>query len=358
MRRLQAHSSCLTQMVPPAAADHCLPSTSGFLFSLLSLLSLLPLLLVVPSRAQDTGTEASKSHGRGASISVVVHDASGDPISSYAVVKLFRGGTPDGQAETTRGQAELIVHEIGDFTVVVQAAGYAPAQQDILIDAPGRAQVDVYLHAVSANSTSVPGRPVLAPKAKKAVDEGLQALVADNLAEAQKHAGEAMRLAPMHPDVLYLQGVIFLKQSDWSRAQEVLEKATQVDPSHGNAFAALGMALCNQEKYDAAVAPLEKALQLNPAPRSWDARWALAKAYYHQERYDQALQMSQAALSSSNGKAPEIELLVAQSLTAVGRYEDAARALREFLRDHSDRPEAATARRWLERLAADKIHAK
>jgi hypothetical protein len=62
--------------------------------------------------------------------------------------------------------------------------------------------------------------------------------------------------------------------------------------------------------------------------------------------------MSQEALVSSHGKAPEIQLLVAQSLTAVGRYEDAAEALRGFLRDHSDRLEADIARRWLDRLAA------
>jgi tetratricopeptide (TPR) repeat protein len=148
-----------------------------------------------------------------------------------------------------------------------------------------------------------------------------------------------------------------MKQRDWPRAQEVLEKATQIDPSHANAFAALGMALCDQGKYEAAIPPLEKALKINPAPRSWDARWALAKAYYQQGRYDQALQMSQTALSSSNGKAPEIQLLVAQSLTAVGRYDDAARALRDFLRDHADRREAPTARRWLAGLAASgKIH--
>ena len=62
--------------------------------------------------------------------------------------------------------------------------------------------------------------------------------------------------------------------------------------------------------------------------------------------------MSQDALAKSNGKAPEIALLVAQSLTAVGRYDDAAQALRDFLRDHPQQPEAATAQRWLDRLAS------
>jgi len=115
-----------------------------------------------------------------------------------------------------------------------------------------------------------------------------------------------MSLAPGHPDVLYLQGVLLLKQRDWAKAQEVLEKATQVDPSHANAFSALGMALCDQGKYDAAIVSLEKALKLKPET-SWDARWTLARAYYQQAQYDQALAMSQTALSSSHGRAPEIE---------------------------------------------------
>lgn len=333
---------------PRAPASHCLLSESErFLLSLLT-----SLLLVVPSRGQDTGTAQTEFHGRGAAISVIVHSPSGQPISSFAMVKLFRDGIPAGQSETTAGRAELVVNELGDFTVLVEAAGYALAQKDFSINnATGKSEVDVYLRSSTVNSAPVPGRAVLAPKAKKEFDEGLQALGADNLAEAQKHASKAASLAPGHPDVLYLQGVVFLKEREWAKAQEVLEKATQVEPSHANAFAALGMALCDQGKYEAGVAPLEKALQLNPRA-SWDTRLALAKAYYQQARYDQALQMSQVALSSSNGKAPEIELLVAQSLTAVGRYEDAAQTLREFLRDHADHREAARARRWLDRLAA------
>lgn len=60
--------------------------------------------------------------------------------------------------------------------------------------------------------------------------------------------------------------------------------------------------------------------------------------------------MSQTAMDESKGKAPEIALLVAQSLTAVGRYEDAATELRAFSKEHGDRPDAVTARRWLQKL--------
>lgn len=343
-----ARGSCPATIRLSATARHATHLNSARWLGML-----LPFLLASGSPAQDAGTASTEFYGKGTAVTIMVHDASGNPIRAAAVVKLFHGGTvPAGQAETERGRAELVVTELGDFTVVVAAAGYASVQKDFSVGAAGRTEVDVYLRTLSANSTAAPGRPVLAPKAKKAVDQGLQALSADNLGEAEKQADKAMRLAPGHPDVLYLQGVVFLKQHDWPKAQEALEKAIQVDPTHANAFAALGMSLCDQAKYDAAIAPLEKSLQLNPAI-SWDARWTLARAYYQLARYDQALEMSQSALSSSHGKAPEIQLLVAQSLTAVGRYEDAAQVLREFVREHADRHEAATARRWLDGLAAN-----
>ena len=104
-----------------------------------------------------------------------------------------------------------------------------------------------------------------------------------------------------------------------------------------SAFAALGLALCDQGNYDAAIAPLSKSLQWDPAD-VWETRWA---------------PMSQEALARSNGKAPAVALLVAQSLTAVGRFEDATQMLREFLRDHASTEEAATASRWLEQLATN-----
>lgn len=312
------------------------------------------LMFAFPACCQDNGSEVTEFHGSGAEITVTVHDSSGEPISAAAMVKLYRNGTMlSRQGETSRGRAMLVVNNLGEFTVIVEAAGYESARQEVSVQVTGRTQVDVYLRRLSSDKTiaGVPGRPTLAPKAKEALEKGLQALSADKMKEAEKYVGEAMRLAPGHPDVLYVQGVLSLKLRNWTQAQDALEKATQIDPNHARAFAALGMALCDQGKYDAAIAALEKSLQLD-AGGAWETRWTLAKAYYQDARYDEALKMSQEALAASNGKAPEIGLLVAQSMTAVGRYADAAQVLREFLRDHADRREAATARRWLERLTA------
>jgi Flp pilus assembly protein TadD len=343
-----------SQRVAPARGQL---RTNGYVGRILALLLLpmLPSLVLTTSLSgQDVGSQEKEFMGNGSVITVTVHDASGGPLSSPAAVKLFRGIVPSGQRDTARGVAEFVVIGLGEYTVIVAAPGYVEAQKDVSVDTTGRARVDVYLRPTSGaqSSATVPGRPVLAPKAKEALDKGLRALRENKLAEADKHIGEAMRLAPGNPEVLYAQGILSLKQHDWRRARTALEKATQIDPNSAPAFAALGLALCDQGNYDAAIAPLRKSLELDPAG-AWETRWALAKSYYQREQYPEALNMSQEAFAKSNGNAPAVALLVAQSLTAVGRYEDAAQVLREFLRDHASTQEAVTARRWLEQLTAN-----
>jgi Tfp pilus assembly protein PilF len=357
MRYSHGGARKLVQVRAPLRARGCvrlgIPQTRLSLPRLFALM-MSSALFVLPACSQDSGSEVNEFHGKGSKITVTVRDSSGEPISTAAMVKLYRDGTTlSRQGETSRGSAVLVVNNLGEFTVIVEAAGYESAQKQVSVQVSGRTQVDVFLRRLlpAGSSVGVPGRPVLAPKAKQALDKGLQALSSDNIGEAEKYVSEAMRLAPSHPDVLYVQGVLWLKQRNWVQAQDVLEKVTQIDPNHARAFAALGMALCDQGKCDAAIVPLEKSLQLDAAG-AWETRWTLAKAYYQAARYDEALKLSQDALAASNGKAPEIALLVAQSLTAVGRYADAAQALREFVRDYGDRRAAATARKWLERLTA------
>lgn len=316
------------------------------------------LLPALPAHCQDSVNELGAISGNNAVIVVTVRDSSGGPLSVPAVVKLYRsGGIPNGQGTTGQGgRAIFTPQNLGDFTVIVEAPGYKTGHGEVSVPIPVKAEVDIYMQPDkdSANNAPGAGSPLLAPKAKESLDKGLQALRDNKLEEAEKHLKEAMRLAPSHPDVLYLQGVLYMRRNNWARAQGTFEKATQIDPHHARALAALGTALCNQGKYDVAIAPLEKSLQLSAG--SWETHWTLAKAYYYHKQYDEALKTSQQAVQESNGKSPEIELLVAQSLSAVGLYEDSAQALRQFLKDHADHPEAATARRWLERLrAAGKI---
>ena len=305
----------------------------------------------LPALCQDSGSEGTMLRGDRVEISVTVRDSSGEPISAPASVKLYHDGIPVDQKAASHGRAFFIPRTLGNLSVIVEATGYKTSQKDVSLPVAVKAEVDVYLQRQSSTSdiVAVSGKPLLAPKAKEAFDKGLQAINANKLDKAEKFVGEAMKLAPGHPDVLFLQGVLYLNRRSWPQAQAVLEKAAQMDPGNARVLAALGMALTGQGKYEAAIPLLEKSLQLEAG--GWETHWALAKSYYYHQQYDQALKTSQQALAESNGKAPQIELLVAQSLTAVGQYEESAQTLRAFLKSHGDRPEAATARRWLEGLA-------
>lgn len=311
----------------------------------------------LPALSQDSGAEGIMLRGDRGEISVTVRDSSGEPISAPASVKLFHEGNPVDQGATSHGRVFFITRSLGGFTLVVEATGYKTAQKEVSMPVAVKAEVEVILQPVGNDNVGVPGKPILAPKAKEAFDKGLQAINANKLADAEKYVGEAVRLAPGHPDVLFVQGVLYLRRQNWSGAQTALEKATQLDPSNPRAFAALGMAFSNQGKYQDAIPPLEKSLQLQPG--GWETEWTLGKAYYRHQQYEQALKTSQQALADSNGKAPEIALLVAQALTAVGQYDASANVLRDFIKVHGDRPEAGTAKRWLDGLAkSGKIRAE
>jgi Tfp pilus assembly protein PilF len=320
---------------------------------------LLPVLLCnflcpLASWCQSNAGEEMEIRGFRAEIDVTVHNSSGDLISTPATVNLFKDGRPYDRGSATNGRMFFMLHNLGDFTVIVEAAGYKSGQKDVSVTTEMKFEVEVNLQQdTSSNVTpGAAGNPILAPKAKEALDKGMQALRDDKLDEAEKALDEAMKLAPNNPDVLYVLGVLDLKKREWIKAQSVLEKATQLEPNSARALAALGMALCNQKKYAEAIPPLEKSVQVDPAS-DWETHWSLAESYYHSDRFDDALKVSQQAQAESNRQVPQVDLLVAKSLVAVGRYEDSANVLRELIKNHGDSPEAATARRFLERLTAD-----
>jgi len=319
------------------------------------LLSVVSLLLSesVPILGQDSSGEGIMLRGDRPEIAVTVKDPSGQTISTAASVRLSHEGMPVDQGATSHGRVFFILRDLGSYAVIVEAAGYKTAQKDVNLTVAMKSEVEISLQRESSSGGTAggPSKPLLAPKARDALMKGLKAITANQLEEADKEIAEAMKLAPGHPDVLFGQGVLFLSRQDWPQAQSSLEKCTQIDSGNARALSALGMALANQGKYEAAIFPLEKSLQLEPS--GWETRSTLANAYYRHEQYEEALKASQQALTDSAGKGPQIELLVAQSLTAVGRYEDSAEALREFLKNHGDRPEAAKARRWLDNMARD-----
>ena len=331
--------------------------TNRLAATILRILAASCLLSFTAAHSQESANEGIMPRTDRPEISVIVHDQAGALINAPGDVKLLRDGMPAGSAGLSRGRAFFGSIPFGSYTLIVDATGYKSVQRDVNVSISMRYEVDATLQRDSAPDANagVRAKPLLTPKAKEALDKTLKALSKNKLSDAEKYLDEAAKLAPSHPDVLYVQGVLFLDKQNYPQAQSVLEKASQMDPSNARAFSSLGMALVDEGKYGQALAPLEKSLQLDAA--AWEPQWMLGESYYRLQQYDQALRASQLAWTESKGKEPRIELLVAEALTAVGKYEDAAQALRDFLKHYSDRPEASKAQRWLDGLAKNgKIH--
>jgi len=320
-------------------------------------LSMVAVVSIRAARAQESANEGGVPRTDRPEISITVRDPTGAQISAAGSVKLYRDGVLFNSSGLSRGRAFFGSIVFGDYTLIIEANGYKSAQRDVSVSVAMRYEVEATLQRDSAPdpASGAPSKPLLAPKASEALEKAWKSLGKNKLSEAEKHLNEAAQLAPSHPDVLYAQGVLYLHEHNPTQAQTVLETASQMDPTNAGAFSALCMALADQGKYDQAIAAAEKSLQLDS--KAWEPQWVLGEAYYHLAQYDQALKASQQAWTASNGKDPRVELLVAKSLTAVGQYEDAAQSLRDLVKRYGDRPEAATAQRYLDRLRNDgKIH--
>jgi Tfp pilus assembly protein PilF len=307
----------------------------------------------IPATAQMGTSESVGGRQTNSRILVFVRDSTGAPITTSALVRLYTSdGTPMGQVSVGNGgQVTFSNLHPGSYNVEVEAPGYIKAHEEAMVPTSGEFQIQVYLRRESETdsaSSSLPETPVLAPKAKKELDAGLEALRRKDLSQARKHLEQAGDLAPTHPDVLYLLGTLYSQMNDLPRAERFLKKALEMNPQHARAQATLGIVLAGQHKCDTAVPALQKALEANA--QSWEARWALARCHYHERNFQLALEQARQALRDSNGDAPEIGLVAAASLTALGQYEESAATLRQFLQKHPDGPEAARARRWLDYL--------
>jgi len=305
---------------------------------------------------QERSDDMGGIRGNRAELSITIRDGSRQLVGPLVTVKLYLRGTLSQEMSTSKGRAVFILNGLGDYTIVADAVGYRSAQKDISVPIAVAAEEEITLQRDSnAEALGSDARPLLAPKAKESLDKAVQALKENKLDQAEKFLDEAAHLAPNHPDVLYLQGVVFLQRNQPEKARGFLEKAAQVDPKNARVLSALGMAFVNENRFDLAVPPLQQSAEIDPNP--WDTHYALAKAFYNQEQFDTALRESQQALSKAHGSQPEVELLMAQAQTAVGKFEDSATTLRTFLRLHPNDKGAATARRWLDRLIADgKVH--
>jgi len=136
-------------------------------------------LLPKPAFAQLMGQSMSGANGK---ISVRVHDGDGSPIGGSAMVTLRSPSQLTNVSLPTTGAGQAVFEGLhaGDYTVEVTAPGYRTVQVHAIIAADQEVEdVDVVMVSDSGGRSQAPGSPILAPKALKETEKGLQALQAD-----------------------------------------------------------------------------------------------------------------------------------------------------------------------------------
>ena len=283
-------------------------------------------------------------------LAVRVRDASGTPLPVAALVRLTARVGPFRQESYTRDDVQVVFRTVpaGEYRIEVTAAGYRPAQQDVNIGA-GESHIWVHMWPESAPAQPAPaGDPILAPKARKQLEAGIDALEKGNLPLAQAEFEKVVKLAPGYPDVYYLLGVVFQRKHDSPQARTFFEKAITLQPSHARALLALGRLLHGEKKFDEAAAMLERGLAVDNV--NWQGHWALALTQLERNQPARARVHAERAAHLAGEKAPQIALLLAETLRRLNENEQAAATLDRFLRDHPQHPAAASARAQLAKL--------
>ena len=322
-----------------------------FLSRILFLFCLLGIFLcpgIAPAQAPTIG-------GVGASgqIEVRVKDSDGSPMRLQSKVTVHSASMLTNVTTYTTDAARALFTGLpaGDYVVEVSAPGYRTAEVQAIIAEDGQIEnVEVMMmpELGRAEMAGAPGPPVLAPKALKETEKGLQALQAGKLEEAETHLKRALQLAPGFPDVNYLMGVLWIQRHDAAQARGYLKKAVELAPKHAPALLALGEAEYLQKDYAHALESLEQSINIKPT--SWRAHWLAGVASYQLEDYKKAREHARDALLIGQEKAVSARLLLGEAQVALGEREAALATLEQFLREQPNAPQAATAKEliaWL-----------
>jgi tetratricopeptide (TPR) repeat protein len=285
-------------------------------------------------------------------LDVQVRGADGAPLKSMAVVTLYASsGLPVSTATTKGTQALFAQLAPGQYYVEVEAPGYWKMREEAMVDATVSDNI-VKVSLTPAVAGSAPPvyshTPLLKPEVQKDLNKAVAALRANNLDAAQKLLKPVFRVAPNHPDVLYVMGMLADKKANTAEAENYWEKAISFDPKHAVSVYALGQLYMREGNYVKAGELGQKALDLDP--NSWKAHSLLASVAFRQDHYGEAVSHGERALELGKEQAAGIAIVLAQALAVQGRRDEAIQVLNQFLAIKPDRGEAEIAERVLARL--------
>lgn len=157
--------------------------------------------------------------------------------------------------------------------------------------------------------------------------------VADSMRQLAEHA---VRLDENNPWCLVVLGRALQQLQEFDAAVRVYQKAVKLCPSSSKAHFGLGFGLSATGQHDEAIKELDCAIELSPRdPMSWSFHTVKALTHLYAGDFEQAAESSIVSTSyaSANHWAP---VVLAPSLTHLGRFDEAQRVLDQARRSKPD----------------------
>ena len=301
------------------------------------LLPLAAFLLMVPSvcaqRERDTYTGNSLTFEVNGEVRL--SDSGQSAIGVPVRLERFSGGLIDQIVTDNRGRFRFPNLQRGYYKIIVNAPGYAPAQQDADLQVLFRVYLSFELVADSSRSSS--GMPLLTDvidarvpaQARQDFDNGRAALKGKNYKEGIALLEKAVLGYSNFFEAQLLLGIAFMDQKEWDNAERALQRAVEIKPQNGSAMIYLGEVYWRQKRNADAEQTLLEGLKLDQ--KSWHGHFTLGRLYWDMGEVAKAGGPIGMTLQLKPELA-EAHLLAGNILLRVNQRERALIEYREYLR--------------------------
>lgn len=247
----------------------------------------------------------------------------------------FSGGLIDQIVTDNRGRFRFPNLQRGYYKVVVNAAGYRPAQQDADLQVLFR--IYLVIELISDSSKNISGLPLLTDvvdaripaAAREDFNNGRAALSKKNYKEGIAFLEKANLAYSNFFEAELLLGIAFMDLKEWEKAERALQRAIEIKPQNAPAMIYLGEVYWRQKRYPDAEQTLREGLKLDE--KSWHGQFTLGRLYWDMGEVTKAGGPIGMTLQLKPDL-PEAHLLAGNILLRVNQRERALVEYREYLR--------------------------
>ncbi|HXE75256.1 MAG TPA: tetratricopeptide repeat protein [Candidatus Xenobia bacterium] len=311
-----------------------------------STLVLVYLLLPARAAAQAGGAEynpsrspvqVSRSGERTFSVSgTVLDDSNNRPIDNARVgISGFAGGFIMESYVNMSGSFSFGGLARGTYYVTASHPDYEEKQEQVQVVSGPVLGITIFLRPRARNQAPPPAvEPLdinqeLIPKvARKEFEKGVEEYNRNNLAPALVHFRKATELYPNYVSAIHAQGLVHMRQREYSDAQGLFEKAVGLNPNVAAPRIFLGALYNAAQRFAEAEEHLAYATKLNS--KSGLAFFELSRAYWGLQNLEKA-EEAVARAHELSPKIPQVHLIRANVLLARGNYEGVLAEFDEFL---------------------------